>query len=241
MSTAKPADGGSTESEQKKTVTIVAYGALDTYDSLRDMADTLDPTRDYYERKYQRNRSVEVVVLDEDGEEAGSEKVFNSAVRDALVEHGVAADNVEVREEHDVKRPYRHSPDKMASDLRKEIGRRLPDELPGGLSQSWYDRKWQDESHETKVRIRSQGLDNRRVLVHRSKRGGRRKYDSDRKHPSAQFTIELGPADGDLVEKWNRKVVEAFIRELHDEYWVERVRVTDCAETVEREGDCFDL
>lgn len=224
----------------KKTVTVIAYAPYGAFKSVRDMADDLDATTDYYERDYRRDESVELVALDDEGDEIQAEPVYCPDLRDALKAADIDG-NVEVRVTNDVSRPYAHDPDSVARSTRTRLARKLPKELPGGVERGIFAYKWQDSDAMTRVHIRSDGIDSRRVMAHRTRRNGRRKWDTDRKHLSMAFTIELGPSDPRTVTTWSDMVVRKFVDMLVDEHWVERVRVADCTETVEREGDCFDI
>jgi hypothetical protein len=238
MAQAKTKSGTDAGSMTEKTVTVIAYAANDAFKSERAMADALDQSRDYYERDYQRSRTVSL-ALDRDGDEY-TEQVWNSDLADALLEGGVDHGDVSVVEDVEVSRPYAHSPRRAVKQARDSIVADLPDELSSGLTRGLWGYKWQDDDAVTKVSVDARNVDYRRVLVHRSERGGRRKYDSERKHLSMQFNITLGEATEAKIESWTDEVVKPFIEHLYDLSWVERVRVTDCVEHVEREGDCFD-
>lgn len=240
MATSQQPDSGSgTDSgETKKTVQVVAYAEDQAYKSERAMADALD-ARDFYARERRTNRTVELVYEDENGHEHTA-PVYPDEMRDALVEADVRSDELTVREEVDVSRPYAHRPGDVADDLRRELGRELPSTLAGGVT-CVFGYKWQDDDRETKVRILSDGINYRRVLLHRTERNGRRKYETDRKHLSMAFTIELGPEDSAVVAEWSESVVAEFVKMLAGRDWVWKVRVADCTESIEREGDCFDI
>lgn len=243
MATATHAAAGQTGESQKKTVTVIAYAEDGAFKSERDMANQLDPQRDYYERTRRTSRTVELVATDDDGEVINREKVFCDDVRDALVEGGVGADNLEVNETVEVSRPYKRDPARFGQQVRDDAAGELPDMLSGGVERTWWSTKWQDADDVTRVRIRGGSVGYRRPLAHRTRRNGRRKYDpaAPRKHLSVEFTIELGTAASDLIETWSEEVVAAFVRQLANLSWTWKVRVAACTETVEREGDCFDL
>lgn len=228
-------DGG----QQKKTVTVVAYAANEAFKSERAMADALDGSRDYYERAY--NRSETVALAFDDGETTRDIRVYGDKVKEALKEAEIDHEHLDVDVEETVSRPYRYSPDQYVDEVRRGLCSELPGALDGDISTGLWNYKWQNDDMETLVHIRKSGVDYRRVLVHRSERDGRRKYDSKRKHLSVAFTVEFGPASTDLVEEWSETVVPVMIRELYDLEWVEKVRIADCVENVERKGDCFDV
>lgn len=227
---------GDSETEAEKTVTVTAYAEHGAFGSERDMADTLDDSTDYYERRRKKTRTVALEY--DDGETEADEYVYNDAVRDALVEAGVAHPDLTVTDETEVSRPYANVPDSYSGTVCKRTTRALPDTLTGGIERRW-SRKWQDDQRRTLVKIAAGGIDARRVLLHRSERDGRRKYETDKKHLSMQFTIDLGPADESTIKAWSEEVVAPFVKELNKLDWVHKVRVTDCKETVERDGDCF--
>lgn len=241
MSTSTHSGSSAESGTVKKTVTVIAYAAHGAYTGARTMAADLDPSIDFYERDYRRSRTVRLVALDDEGEEIQGETIYCSDLKDALVNATIDGD-LRVVEEVEVSRPYAHEPHTVVKDIRSRLARALPDELAGGVERAdWWSYKWQDDDNVSKVFIRSGRIDHRRVLAHHTRRNGRRKYDTTRKHLSMEFTIELGPESGDIVAEWNETVVARFVEMLVDEPWVERVRVSDCVETIEREGDCFDL
>lgn len=239
MAIATAAEQGGTT---KKTVVVVAYAEHDAFKSERAMADALDPSRDYYERDYQRSRTVELVATDDEGEVINREKVYCSDIKDALVEGGVGSPNLTVNEEVETSRPRKYSPSGVVSDLRDDLADDMPETLTGGVEQAkWWNYQWQDAESRTLARIRAGDLDYRKVLLHRTERNGRAKYEGRRKHLSMEFTIELGPAAEETVEARNDELVAEFVKELAHVDWVHKVRVSDCTETVEREGDCFEV
>lgn len=230
------------EESQEKSVHVVAYATYGAFKSERDLADSLDPDTDYYDRERKKTRNVELVMDNPDGDpdDQFTQRIYQSEIRDELVEHGVNSDVLKVAEEVEVTRPYAHSPQDAVREIRKEATADLPDNLAGGL-ECRYGYKWQDENWESLVTIHNGKIDSRRILLHQSERDGRRRYETERKHLSVQFRIELGPATEDLVSDWSETVVTGFVSALNKLSWVHRVRVADCTTTVSREGDCFNI
>lgn len=226
---------------REKTVTVIAYAADQAFASEREMADELDGENDYYARE--RNVSEKTRLVYDDGERETSERVHYDRIAEALRDADVDSDVLSVEHERDVSRTYKYSPSRFANNVRDDLTAELPDNLSGGVSRGLWGHKWQDENRTTRVDVRARGVDYRRVLAHRTERNGRRKYDQryDRKRLSVEFTVSLGPDAEHIVDAWNSEVVEPFVQNLADVEWVEHVRVADCTETVEREGDCFDV
>lgn len=236
----KASDAGE---KQKKTVTIIAYAPHQAFKSARHLADELDASIDYYERKRYTTRTVELVLTDDDDDgHEHRQTVYDRDIADALVADGVGHDHLSVEEETEVSKPYAHNPKDWARSLRAEVAAALPDDLGHGAGRpALYSYKWQNDDYETVVQVRVPDIDQRRVLLHRSERDGRRKWQTDRKHLSVEFTVEFGAAATEAVTDWSEVAVPAVVQNLYGRGWVERVRVADCTETFEREGDCFEV
>lgn len=218
----------------EKTVTVMAYAAAPEIDH-REFADQFTD-RDMYERKTRETTSQKVVWTDEDGEEHDHivlEDDLFDVLQDAVdPEH----DRASVVRETKEKTKFKHSLSSATSDV-ADISN-APDELAGGVESGFWDDRWKTDEGRTAVRVSSYGINDQRVLAHRSRRSDDDMYESEYTVPAAKWEIQFdGPPE--LVDVWADDVVGWFLQDLADIRAFGKIRITDCEETVSKNGDCF--
>lgn len=226
------------EPQVEKTVTIIGYLADDPGDK-RDAAAQIDPHSDYTERERRESRSVEIVYDDPDTDREQTQSVFSADMADALAQTGLE-DPFSVNVERDVNNDYVRATFEAGNSVRKRLVRdTLPHEI-GDLERSFH-RKYQTENRITKIQIDVEGPEESRVLKHHDTRTAENRFEDETSRMALTFSVTMGPADESDVEHWSKQVVDPLAKALAREEWTGRVRIADCKETVEKQGDCFDF
>lgn len=234
----KPAEQDADE-QVKKTVTINGYAKPGEYEDSdegrRRFADALDEDTDFFDRR-SRDRTTRYAVLDElkidlcwDVYEDLKEKV------DAGFDIGDARLTVE----EETTSEYRYRVQEAGRNLADSFGRSI--DCPEGLApHSYNEHVWVDDD-EWIVVIRSRKPKLRQVLAHHDRRTRKHRFESDEPVMSFQWNVELGPATEDFIDLWSEQVTGPFADYVARNTAINKVRIADCKERVEREGDCFNV
>lgn len=222
----------------KKTVTVMAY-SLRATDSPRAFAERIDPKgRDMFKQEEQERSERNIRMTDEDGEESSiwlNKRQFNILKESGAIDP--ENEQVSLVKETETKVEYETSLGYVASNVASEIAKEMPS-LDGLEQHSLWEKRFQNDLSETKVRIRGKSFDTGRIFKHQSARQGSDRFEGDDDVAYVQFELTFD-GEEDEVNNWSETLVPAFIKELNDMQGVGKVRMTDCKETVEREGDCF--
>lgn len=220
----------------KKTVTVNAYGRPNTYGSDREFADALDPAHDYHARST-REKTKRLAVLDD-----LEIDLYHDVYEDiqGKVDDGFNLGDVVVEERTRTTSEFSRAPSEAVRQVTRDFGETI--DPPTGLSpHGWNDHVWLDENDEWAVNIRSSKLKDRSVLTHHDRRTPDTRHESDTPVMSAQWTVELGPATEAEIETWTDAITGPFADHVARLDAIEKVRIANCKERVEREGDCFDV
>lgn len=239
------------ETTTKKTVSIMAYGANEGA-SNRMFAQAIDQSTDFTERRTRTTDTCKIhftnrwgddsdTKIDREaylalaGDDAGEPEDGEDFSETLEVNEGTLTREIEHSEE------YRYGPRTGASNLLDEASDALPSEITGGHTESTWGTKYQNDEDVTKVRVSSRGISKKKVLVHQSERDSSEDmFEGDTEYPAAEYSVTL-EGTPEEVEAWSEEVISPLLTALATADGVHKVRVTDCKETVEKEGDCFNL
>lgn len=217
----------------EKTVTVNAYAP--DFGSDREFADALDDERDYYETR-SRTRHTYVASLGDYNFEIASETYDGLS---AEIDAGVDTGELSIERRESTTQDHRYSPSTAPNRLAERFCESL--EFEGLQRADYLGNVWKDDEGEWIIHVRSINLQPRRVLAHHDRRTSENRYEGDEEVMSAQWTINLGPASEAEVDEWNERITGPFAQFIAENPAVEKVRIADCKERVEKEGDCFDF
>lgn len=242
-----------TGAQTKKTITLNAYAdpsvvdgahfdGTETDEEIEEIARTfatvLSEDRDFFETTT-REETDKYLALD--GQRFDLDWESEDEL-EQLVADGANLGDFEFVTKTSSTTEYRHGPVSAGRELREEFVADL--DVPPGLTQRW-DRRFEDaETGETMIRFSGYEATPRRRLVHQSERTPATRFEDDdptARQMAVQWIITLGPASEAQIEQWSTSVVGAFSTFVARQHGIETVRIADCTETLEREGDCFDL
>lgn len=234
MTAKQPTADKSAATTVKKTVTVNAYAP--DFGSDREFANALDGVRDYFDTKTASRTDYYLNIGDYSVDL--SSDAFRR-VRDEI-DAGANVGEVTVEERQRSTQEYRYrpinAPGKISDRFADTVG-----EFDGLHQPEFLKSVWKNGDGDWMINIRNRSLEPRRVLAHHDVRTSENRYEGDGKVMSAQWSIALGPASEAEVEEWNERITGPFAQFVAEQPAVQKVRIADCKERVEKKGDCFDI
>lgn len=243
------ADEAQTTNMEKK-VTVIGY-AGNPDQSVREFASEFDPEgRDFTEREESEYRRCYVSHWDSEEGERVEEYISEDAYEVLLNSSAFDPENDEnVRLKREVSHSvnYARDPEEAVGSVVEEVFEEMMESEVGdaldddGYYLNEYGPYVGDEVMNKLATFGEKDVTEQKVLVHQSERDeADSKFETDAKRPALQFTVTL-EGDEETVEELSEKVVGYYMGRVARLNGVTKVRVSDCVEKVEREGDCFDL
>lgn len=231
----------------EKEVTIIGYGA-DPDMSARAFAGTFDPEgRDFTEREESDYTRHYLTYYDADEGERVQDYLSEDAYQTLLNTDAFDPENddgVDLKREVENTVGYAHDSKEAVSAAVNEIFEALKEEDPESLEDYYlneYGPYVGDEVMNKLVTFGGYSVTRQRVLVHQSEREeSDDRFETDDERPAVQFTVTI-ESDEEEVAHLSDEVVGYFMDRVARHDAIEKVRVSDCMEKVERQGDCFDL
>lgn len=220
------------ENEQaSKTVTVVGYPSGD-WEVLREWADEFDDEHDYYEMD---TRSKTRRYLKYPGGRMGlSRSDYDEMVGFDFGEAKLVEETKEVQE-HEV------SESEFGTQIRREIIRRLPEEVAGFELGGYNKFRWRDEDGDYRVKI-YRYTDEMPMLKHQSEMTPDDMYeDEDEVYPVVKYKIEISGVSPDELDEINEEIVEPFVTMLAKHRAIGRTRIAECEQKTEQKGVCLNI